>query len=470
MERRSEAGQALVLTTVMLVALLASAGVAVDLGAYRYEKRLQQSAADAAAIAGASNLNYGGYSAAGQGAAAKDGFTDNSGNNISACQAANAAVGTICVVVNNPPSTGPHTGDLKYVEALVGEVHPTYFMQILKIPSETITARAVATIVPGGTPTGGAGCVYTLGPPVKRIEAGVTTSGSVTVQAPQCGILDNGNLIANGGANLSVTAGSIGVSGSYTNNGTGSITPTPVTGIPAAGDPVAITPPCSGSGCSGGGPVKITGGKCTGTGCANVTCTTGVCTMNAGTYSDICVDNNQTVIFNAGTYIINGSSTCSNATEFQVNAGSIICNTTSTSCSGMPQSANSGVTFYMTGSGSVSINGNATADFTAPNSGTYEGVLFYQDPSDTASASLSGTNTTVYQGALYFPTAQLSFGGNNSSTGTANFNGGAAYTLIVADWLIFAGNPTIVLNSNYSGLAGNGGPLNGVLYSARLVE
>jgi len=138
----------------------------------------------------------------------------------------------------------------------------------------------------------------------------------------------------------------------------------------------------------------------------------------------------------------------------------------------MMGTANDGVTFYLTSpSGSpasVNIDGGATVELSAPTSGNYEGLLFYQDPSDTASASLRGTDNTSYQGALYFPTAQLTFGGDNSSTGT--FNGDAKFTLIVSSWLTLTGNPTIILNSDFSGLQGNGGPLAGAISSARLVE
>lgn len=467
MRRRREAGQALILTAAVLVVLLGFLGLAMDMGVLRYEKRLQQTAADAAALAGANNLGYGGVTSGAQDASATDGFTDNGGGNVSAC-GSGAAIGTVCVQINNPPATGPHASDPNYVESLVAAVHPTFFMRVLGINQETVTARAVATNLSGDS-SGANGCIYTLGAPNKRIEPGITTSGSVILQAPTCGITDNGDLITGGGANLSITAGSIGVSGSVTENGTGTVSPTPVSGIPAAGDPIKAVPPCTGSGCSGVGPIKITAGSCSGAGCAgNVTCSGGTCTIAPNYYNDICINNNQTVNFSAGLFVINGNSLCANGVEFQVNAGSTICNSVNPDCSGMPQSANAGVTFYMTGTGSVNVSGTATAQLTAPNSGPYEGLLFYQDPSDTATASLSGNDTTFYQGALYFPSAQLIFGGNNTTTGT--FNGGASYTLIVSDWLKLAGNPTIVLNSDYSGLAGNGGPLAGVITSARLVE
>jgi uncharacterized membrane protein len=50
MTRNNERGQALAITALAVTLLMGFAGLAVDIGALRYQKRLQQSAADAAAI------------------------------------------------------------------------------------------------------------------------------------------------------------------------------------------------------------------------------------------------------------------------------------------------------------------------------------------------------------------------------------------------------------------------------------
>ena len=56
MTRKHEAGQVLIFAALGLGMLLGAAGLGVDMGVLRYERRLQQTAADAAAVAGASNL------------------------------------------------------------------------------------------------------------------------------------------------------------------------------------------------------------------------------------------------------------------------------------------------------------------------------------------------------------------------------------------------------------------------------
>jgi len=485
MKLNKQSGQVLVGAAIAMVVLCGFAGMAVDMGTLRYQKRLQQSAADGAAIAGASNLTYTGISAAAQNAATQNGFTDGGGAALTTCDGT-AAVGTICVQVLNPPndvsfgggtiSGGPHgcgaggTCDPNYVEVLVAKVQPTYFMTIFGVGSKPVVARAVATNTGGGAAASGNGCIYTLGTATAKIQAstaGISSSGSVILNAPTCGIVDNGNFVANGGKNLDVTAGSIGVGGAYNGPGCGSgsgVCPPPVTGMPYSGDPFSTKYSVPTYGASSG-PIKFTAGSCSGSGCAgNVTCSAGTCAVLAGTYNDICIDNNQKVNFGAGVYVITGASTCSNNVELEINAGSTVCNSTNADCSGMVGSQNAGVTFYVTGGASINVDGTAQVQLAAPNSGTYEGLLFYQDPSDTTAATLSGTSNSLYQGAIYMPTADLTFGGNT------NFNNGAAYTVSVVDQLSFAGNPDVNLKSNLTGLANGGGPLAGTVKWATLVE
>src|ERR1700746_2143779 len=128
MRFQKQLGQVIVGAAVAMVVLAGFAGLAIDMGTLRYQKRLQQTAADSAAIAGAVNLEFGsGVTVGAQNASAQNGYTDNAGGAVSSCTAAGAAVGTICVQVNNPPSTTTdlaHGGDANYVEVLVSQVQP----------------------------------------------------------------------------------------------------------------------------------------------------------------------------------------------------------------------------------------------------------------------------------------------------------------------------------------------------------
>lgn len=398
MTRKNESGQALIFGVVALgLLLLGFAGLGIDIGYMRYEKRLQQTAADNAALSGAAELGFGAgdVNPAGQHGAALDGFTDGTNN--------------VTVTINNPPTLGPHKGDSSYVEAYVAKIQPTFFMKALGVTSEMVTARAVAYWGSGIANS----CVFTLGNPGNGIQ-GISVSGTPTLNAPTCGIDDNGNFRSNG-KKLDVNAGTIGVVGTDTNNGGGTITCSgsstncPVTGIAPAGDPLGyLMPPAVGA------PVPFMP--------ASITPGT--------TYSSISITGG-TVNFPAGTYIVDGNMT--------INGNSTVTGTD--------------VTFYITGGGSVTINGTTNVQFKAPTTGTYAGILFYQDPNDTSSAKINGTSSSIFQGALYFPSASLDFSG----TGTT-FNSGAAYTVIVSDALVVNGTATVDINSDFSSLPG-GSPI-----------
>jgi hypothetical protein len=405
MTRKKEAGQALVFGVLVLgIVLMGFAGLGIDIGVMRYDKRLQQTAADAAAIAGASNISSGGVTAGAQAASATNGFTDGSNN--------------VTVTVNNGPTSGPHNGDTNYVEVLVAAIQPTYFMKVLGISTQTVTARAVATDLTNGIQSG---CLYTLGPPSATIQ-GININGNATLNATSCGIVDNGNFDPTGGA-LNVNAGTFGVSGTCNGSGCGKASVTcadqsaancPAYGTPAAGNPLAsLTPPCSP--CTGG-----TMGSGT--------------TFNPGPYTSISLTGNGTVTFNPGTYIMRGN----------------------LSCAGNHTITGTGVTFYFTNGATFSCTGNNTINLSAPTTGTYAGILFYQDPADTNGPSLGGNTGSSYNGVIYFPSSQVTFFGNAS---------GISAGVVVAESFALSGHPTV----NLTGLSGITPPTNFVK-NAILVE
>src|SRR5579862_6156859 len=334
MRRNKEAGQVLFTTAAALVVLLGFTGLAIDTGVLRYEKRLQQTAADAAALAGANDLAFEGSGSvicAGENAAAANNFADTSGGggcgNGTAATCKTAAIGTVCVQVNNPPVSGPHAGATnqdQYVEVLVSAVHPTYFMRIFGITKEPVTARAVATGLSGGTNT--TNCMYTLGDPANEI--GVDPFGSTVINAITCGIVDNGSFDPTG-RGLTVNTCSFGVSGSDTGNNSGNVFCngqglTPGYGMPSAQDPFAntVTPPTN------PGPSA----SCPSKGACNLS-TSGSKTLQPGEYSSISIGSTSNVTFNPGIYYIDG-------------AGGL-------GCTGSPTITGTGVMFYFTNSATV---------------------------------------------------------------------------------------------------------------------
>src|ERR1700719_3921549 len=337
MTRKTQSGQALVFVALAMVVLLGFAGLSVDLGVLRHQRRLQQTAADAAAVVGANDLAYGagtaGTTTGAHGAAAANGYTDASGNDVTQCASSTAAVGLVCVQVNNGPTyvaTDPHLNDAHYVEVLVATVQPTYFMKIFGVGQQTVTARAVATNLTGSGP--GSSCMTTLALPSKEI--GVDINGHTTINAPTCGIADNGNFNTKGNS-LTVNAGSFGVSGTTNSSGPGGSVncqfqvTCPSPGARTVSDPFASLPtPCSlGYTCTGGtsppGP-----------------------NFTPGTYSSISLGGSGTYTFAPGIYIIDG-------------AGGF-------SCTGSPTVTGTGVMFFFTGAATINCTGSENINLTAP--------------------------------------------------------------------------------------------------------
>ena len=457
MKFNKQSGQVMIGLALAFVVLAGFAGLAIDMGTLRYQKRLQQTAADAAAVAGASNLTYTGWSTAAQTAATQNGFQDGGGLALSNC-VPTAAIGTTCVELHNGPldvtfngstiPAGSHPGDPLYVEAIVAKVQPTYFMTVFGIDRQVVVTRAVATNT-GGGPVGGNGCIYSLGTPSKQVnfnKAGFGSTGTNYIIGPSCGVVDNGNFVANG--NVSVKMGSIGVGGNVNlpNNSTpdcssaqpAGVCPTPVDGMPYSGDPFAGKYPIPAAPAAG---TSSTSG--------------GITTYTPGSYSAIHVTGNT--IFTPGLYYITGGLT--------VNANTNVCAGGTTNFSGAPSftcTESGGVTFFITNGADVTINGGSNVKMFAPSSGTYGGLLFYQDPLDTQQLTINGGSNSFFNGAIYAPTADVDF------SGTADFNSGAKYTVVIADQFLVSGGAYVNLASDFSGLTG--GPLTGALKWAILVE
>jgi Flp pilus assembly protein TadG len=163
---RDESGQAMIVSLLTMTVLLGVVGFAADVGTLLRAKRNLQIAADSAAVAGAAEINYADMTSAGQAAAAQNGVV----------------IGTSggAVTINTPPTEGAYTGQAGYVEAIVSQDQPTFFMNIFKIASQTVTARAVATT------SVSTGCVYVLSP---NGSPALELQGSSTLTAPNCGVI-----------------------------------------------------------------------------------------------------------------------------------------------------------------------------------------------------------------------------------------------------------------------------------------
>ena len=179
-KRRSEAGQAAVFLSIGIATFIAAAGLAIDMGYLRYQKRLMQAAADSAAIVGATDQNLGDAS-----------MRDTDALAVAQLNGYQDGVNNVTVAVTTPGITPGQA-----VRVNIQQVLPSFFMKIMGINSSTVSASAVATVATSP------GCIYALE------AAGLTVNGGIN--APNCGIVDNGTLSGTG----DIAAASIGVFGS----------------------------------------------------------------------------------------------------------------------------------------------------------------------------------------------------------------------------------------------------------------
>jgi hypothetical protein len=138
---RDESGQTLVTTALASAVLIGFMGLAIDVGVLFRAQRKVQTAADAAAIAGALEYYYHGSTNAAsvaKTAASNNGITD-----------------TNQVAVNIPPVNGWHTG-ASFIEVIITQPNPTIFFHTMSnimgannFGLVNVDARAVGGIVPG---------------------------------------------------------------------------------------------------------------------------------------------------------------------------------------------------------------------------------------------------------------------------------------------------------------------------------
>jgi len=426
-----EEGQVLVLTALMLVVLLGFMALAIDVGRLLLVKRQLQTIADAAAIAAALETGTCGSTSnciAMQDAAASAVAENGTTGATFLTQCAGGTGGNLTVTLNNGPcalgASDPNYNDAKFTEVVVSQQEPTLFAPIIGVKSVTVSARSEAGLGPPNF------CVTILNGSASNA---LLMNGNASLIA-QCGIMDNSDsstaLLVNGHDTLQATK--INVTGQILQNGNVSVSPSPSTRVPAMPDPMAGTP-------------MPTLGSC------------GTSPKNGpynGSQNQVVVNGKKTGTFNPGTYCggitLNGGATATFSPGLYIVNGNMIVN-------GNASVSGSGVTFYFP-TGSLTMNGSAHADFTAPTTGTYAGILFFQNPNDTSTMIVNGDSTSVWQGAVYLPNAQLILNGGSNL---------AVYTILVVNTLTVNGNDAFTIGNDYSSLPG-GAPVQGT--TAYLME
>ena len=166
--RKDESGQIVVLAALSMTVLFGFIALAIDVGLLFNAKRKLQNCADAAATSAAIDYMFNASTTTAR-AAATSAVTLNQMSNVT-------------TTVNfNPNITSAYHNSAYYVEVILSQPDPTFFMGMFNHKSVTIGARAVA-----GMPGGGNACVIVLNP---HASGAMNLQGSFDVSANNCGVM-----------------------------------------------------------------------------------------------------------------------------------------------------------------------------------------------------------------------------------------------------------------------------------------
>lgn len=377
--RDSERGQAVILVGLFMTAMLMAVGLAIDAGQLFVARRTMQEAADAAAYAGAVVLYQGGSQAQASSAAVVDAAKNqyvHGGDN-----------GLTTVVVNAPPSSGDHISDPKYVEVIISTSVRTALLPA-QSSLNLVSVRAVAGAEP-----------LNNGYAIMALDRGNTTNALNVGSTGTIDITGAGILVNSTSATSATNSGSVTVGPPYGTVTSGQLSgtwPNPSTGQNQQADPFAGYPKPSTSG------MQV---------CATLTtmpCGSqagSVITINPGIYTvALSAAGGTTIALNTGIYILKAGINGAGNADIITNAGgAFLFNTV------VDYPATTG------GCSSVNLSGNAASVLAPMATGTYAGLLFYQDPACTATFTIAGNGTLTASGTIYLPTAAFVMDGNNAT-------------------------------------------------------
>jgi hypothetical protein len=423
--RTSQRGQTLIIVALSLPVTVGMLGLVVDVGWYYFQKQVALSAADSAALAGATevyqdsgsivcNSGVAWCSAAPTACAASPRYPPQNSYDTACLYAKQngfTATGKQNVTVQagaTSAPTAPNTSNAYYMTVRVTQSMPLTFLSALGLGEwASVAARASAGV--NQASSGGGGCIYVLDP--SKANAFSMSGGNVTTG---CGIYVNsnnaaaahmtgGNLTLNNSADLTIDGGLSQTGGTITGTvrkNTGAAVSNPFSGM---------TAPTPAGSCQAD--PNISGGNSN--------------TIQPGTYCSITVSGGNGVYFTSGTYIITSGS-------LKINGGNF-------------SSTVSDVLIYIPSSnaiGAIDITGGNMV-WTGLSGGGADGFVFWA--ANSAAQTVTGGNYTI-NGVTYMPNSALSYTGGNGTTQT-----------VVADTLtITGGNITQAASSTF--LAGTATP------------
>ena len=256
----------------------------------------------------------------------------------------------------------------------------TFFASIFGISSFDLSANAIAVANKGELT-----CLLTLSPDA---EDALRLDSNADVDVDGCAIHVNSthDTALYVRANSNLTADTVCVAGGFQDDSSGGINPTPNTNCRQQTDPLADLPAPETAGCDVTG-YTLSNNKSD--------------TLDPGIYcGGISVFSNSDVTFKAGTYVIKDG-------VFDAHSNATL--------------AGSEVFFYLTGATAlIDFNSNSDVSFTAPNSGDYAGIIFFQDRDDGGEHRFDSNSSNSFTGIIYLPNGALRSASNTMLASPTN--------------------------------------------------
>ena len=412
---RNEEGASIIFIALTMPAFLGAMGLAAEVAYWQLHHRAMQNAADAAAIAAATN-NGSSYAIEAQAVTGQYGFTGGTGN--------------LTVSVTNPKTAAGCTTNC-YVVTISDQV-PLLLSQVVGYQGSgsvggqraaTITASSVAT-----TSTAYAYCVLAL---AQTGAQGITSNGAPKANLAGCNVMSNSSATCNG-HNLNANEGDA----AGTNNGCG---------IQQHSNVNKATDTFSG-----------------------IFSSSGISNTCGGTYPQEPAKKKDPPLPNSNLWFGNYSSSGVKVVcgDQQLTGNTTLNNTTLVIENGVLDvnghtfsGQNTTIVFSGTNSGSYQhiptdsgTGGSGTLDITAPTSGTWSGVAIYQDPAITNNVDITykgNSPTWNVTGLVYLPNSNVTISGavNKSSAGLLCME-------LVVNTILINGTGSIFANDSQCAAAG----------------
>ncbi len=383
--REDKRGNVLTLMGLSMIPMIGTLGLAVDVAQWISWKRDLRSAADSAAMAGGVALKNGG-----------DGDAVNAAvrNILGRNQQRSYKIDT----VEWPPSVGKFAGDKSMVRVVLSTQNELPFSSLFLKTPPVVSVEAIAQ-----ASSEVANCMIALA----TTGYGLSVTGSSSIDM-NCGLQSNGNFDAT--SSDSINAGALSAVGYVTEGNRISADTKINTGVVPETDPYASLISDPNETCANTASVSGTG---------NV--------LYPGCYKGISINSKATVTLTPGTYYIgaNGFKVAGQATVIGKGVTLVFTNTDST--------------FNSSKIGTFDAMGTSNVQITAPETGTYKGILMHQDSRTPLSNAnrlfVTGDNNSEFEGTIYAPSNQVTFSGNSKMTTDC--------LQIVAQYITFTGNTSV---------------------------